>query len=88
MNDFKEVIASTKAQIGENVEFKGPNGKKGRTRHNAGHTAGDILGWDYIFREGDEICYSFHAAQPPLIGMTQPQADTMSPLALGEYLYL
>lgn len=72
MIDFKDIMASANAQIGASVEFKGLMLKKGRIKHDAGHIPGDILGWDYIFRAEDKTCYSFYAAQPPLIGMTQP----------------
>lgn len=47
--------------------------KKARIRHSAGTLADDVLGWDYVFRATDGTCYRFYAAQPPLIGMTQPE---------------
>lgn len=55
-----------------NVEFKGLMVKKARIKNENGKEKSDILGWDYIFRAIDGTCYSFYAAEPPLIGMTQP----------------
>jgi len=72
MIDFKDIIASANTKIGETVEFKGLMSKKARIKHNAGQNAGDVLGWDYVFRAEDGTCYSFYGAQPPLLGLTQP----------------
>ena len=47
--------------------------KKARVRNNMGNNLKDILGWDFLTRAENNTCYEFYAAQPPLIGMTQPQ---------------
>jgi len=72
IDDFKDVMGRANVQVGEAVRFKGLMSKIARIKQNAGKSSGDILGWDYIFRAEDGTCYSFYAAQAPLIGMTQP----------------
>lgn len=72
VDDFKDVMDQANVQVGKAVKFKGLMTKKARIKHNAGTSAKDVLGWDYVFRADDGTCYSFYAAQPPLIGMTQP----------------
>ncbi len=47
--------------------------KNARIKNGIGSELHDILGWDVIVRAKDGVCYSFYTAQPPLIGMTQPQ---------------
>lgn len=47
--------------------------KSARIRNGMGSTIADVLGWDVIVRGEDGSCYEYYVAQPPLIGMTQPQ---------------
>jgi len=55
----------------EGVEFEGLLSKVAVINNSMGISAEDVLGWDYIYRD-DGTCYKYYAAQPPLIGMTQP----------------
>ncbi len=73
MVDFEKLVDQVRAQVGKSVGFKGLMSKRARIRHSAGTSVGDVLGWDYVFRATDGTCYRFYAAQPPLIGMTQPE---------------
>lgn len=73
MSEIKDLMSQATAQVGEGVEFKGLMSKVARIRHSAGESPQDILGWDYILRAQDGTCYQFYAAQPPLVGMTQPE---------------
>jgi hypothetical protein len=73
MNDMKSFLAQVAGKIGENVTLAGLVVKTARIKNGAGNTVSDILGWDYIVRVTDKTCFKFYAAQPPLIGMTQPE---------------
>lgn len=55
------------------VHFAGIMRKHARIRNGIGDKLSDILGWDVIMKEKTGGCYSFYAAQPPLIGMTHPE---------------
>ncbi|MDD3042099.1 MAG: hypothetical protein PHW56_04035 [Methanosarcinaceae archaeon] len=59
------------AKLGE-VQFKGLMLKEARIKNGAGSSPEDVLGWDYMFRTNEGVCYKYYAAQPPLLGMTQP----------------
>lgn len=47
--------------------------KSARIKQRMGSDVSDILGWDVITKGENQTCYSFYSAQPPLIGLTQPQ---------------
>lgn len=72
MTEIKDLMSQKMEQMGKNVDFEGLMSQKARIKNSVGKTAKDVLGWDYLMRGKDGICYSFYAAQPPLIGMTQP----------------
>ncbi|MDD4749723.1 MAG: hypothetical protein PHD26_07335 [Methanosarcinaceae archaeon] len=71
MISLKEVMEEVASKVGE-VQFKGLMLKEARIKNGAGKMPEDILGWDYLFRTDKGVCYSYYAAQAPLIGMTQP----------------
>jgi hypothetical protein len=73
MGDLKGLLNQVAAKIGEGVRLDGLMVKTARIKHGAGKTAQDVLGWDYIMRTVEGTCYEYYAAQPPLIGMTQPE---------------
>eukprot|EP00825_Cyclidium_porcatum_P035761 TRINITY_DN3752_c0_g2_i1.p1 TRINITY_DN3752_c0_g2~~TRINITY_DN3752_c0_g2_i1.p1 ORF type:complete len:174 (+),score=25.00 TRINITY_DN3752_c0_g2_i1:123-644(+) len=72
MTGIKDLMSQNKEQMGKSVDFEGLMSQKARIKHSVGKTAKDVLGWDYLTKGKDGICYSFYAAQSPLIGMTQP----------------
>jgi hypothetical protein len=68
---YSDLLSVGKEQTGES--FIGIERKYARIRHGIGSEVADVLGWDVIMRGKEGGCYQFYAAQPPLIGMTQPQ---------------
>ncbi|AKB25425.1 hypothetical protein MSMTP_1956 [Methanosarcina sp. MTP4] len=70
MVSLKDIMDEASAKLGD-VKFKGLMLKEARIKNGAGRTPEDVLGWDYIFRTNDGVCYSFYGAQFPLIGLTQ-----------------
>jgi hypothetical protein len=73
MTNLKKFFDDQAAKIGEGVKVVGIMSKKAHIKHGAGKELSDILGWDSVIQTDERICYQFYAAQPPLIGMTQPQ---------------
>lgn len=71
----------TLAQEKTGVGFIGLIRKTARIKHGIGSSISDVLGWDVIMRADNGTCYEYYVAQPPLIGMTQPQPTTC-PLGL------
>jgi len=53
------------------IEFEGLISKTARINNSAGTTAGDVLGWDVVYRGEDGVCRSYYVAEAPLIGMTR-----------------
>jgi len=78
-----EMMKTEAAKLGT-VEFKGLMVKTARIKNGVGTKSSDILGWDYLFRATDGTCYTFYAAQPPLIGMTQA-VPVVCPLGLRTF---
>lgn len=72
MTKLKETLQKVAASLGDTVSLKGLLLQKARIKQGAGKSAADVLGWDYIVHDNNGVCYSYYAAQPPLIGMTQP----------------
>lgn len=69
----EEHLKLAAAKLGEGVTFKGLMSKKAHLRNGYGSDAESVLGWDYIVKQAESgICYEYYAAQPPLIGLTQP----------------
>lgn len=66
-----DLIRKASALIGEEVKLEGLMKKTGRLRRGVAENAKDILGFDYLLRH-ENTCYEYYAANPPLIGMTQP----------------
>ncbi|EAT58674.1 hypothetical protein [Chlorobium ferrooxidans] len=73
MSQITAIQASLK---GTGVICTGLERKSARIRNGIGSTIADVLGWDVIVRGEDGSCYGYYAAQPPLIGLTQPQPVT------------
>jgi hypothetical protein len=71
MSKIKDLLAHAEKNVG--VTFIGLERKTARIRNGVGSELKDVLGWDVIVREKDGTCYEYYVAQPPLIGMTQPQ---------------
>jgi len=63
---------TTAAQRVGNVHFEGLLRKEGVIRRGVGENYDDVLGFNYIAHEQQGGCYEFYAANPPLIGMTEP----------------
>jgi hypothetical protein len=82
---LSKISAHTEAQAG--VVSIGLERKIARIKNNAGKEVTDILGWDIIIRGQDGGCYSYYEAQPPLIGLTQPQPIScpLGIIAFDEY---
>jgi hypothetical protein len=73
MTHHKNILIEEAAKLGEGVKFLGFLSKKAHIKHGAGKELSDILGWDIVLQTDERVCYQYYAAQPPLIGMTQPQ---------------
>lgn len=73
MVSIKDMLTKASDAMERTVEFRGLMSKMARIKHGAGKKPSDILGWDYVARDKDGSCYSFYAAQPPLMGMTRPE---------------
>ncbi|MHB8119485.1 MAG: DUF333 domain-containing protein [Methanothrix sp.] len=56
--------------------------KTAKIQNGTARSMSDIMGWDYVTKMNG-TCYSFYAAQPPLIGMTQP-VEIRCPLGIRE----
>jgi hypothetical protein len=69
MKELDDIAATQNNQM--TATFEELMSKTARLRHGVATSVEDILGWDYVTREGI-TCYSFYAAQPPLIGMSTP----------------
>ena len=54
------------------IEFKGLISLVAHINNSSGQTAEDVLGWDVRYMAEDGKCYSYYAAEPPLIGTTEP----------------
>jgi len=69
----EESLKLAAKKLGEGVSFKGLMSKNAVLKNGSGKEASDVLGWDYITKEEKGgACFSYYAAQFPLIGMTQP----------------
>jgi hypothetical protein len=82
MVDMKDYLNTEVApKLTEKVNFKGLLSKVARINNGEGRELSDILGWDYLIRADNGVCYKFYAAQTPLIGMTLPKV-TKCPLGI------
>ena len=70
MEQIKDHLNTAAEKTG--VTFIGLERKEGVIKNGMGAKAEDVIGWNIIVREENGICYSYYAARPPLIGMTQP----------------
>jgi len=77
--ETKKMLTLAEEKTG--VKFIGLIRKIARIKHGIGSSITDVLGWDVVMRADDGTCYEYYVAQPPMIGMTQPQ-PTMCPLGL------
>ncbi|SDC68469.1 hypothetical protein SAMN05216323_10449 [Williamwhitmania taraxaci] len=66
-----DLLAQVKEKTG--VSCIGLERKIARIRHNVGSNIADIQGWDVVVRGNDGSCMEYYVAQPPMMGMTQPQ---------------
>lgn len=70
------------AAVGDKIGGSGSLGlirQIGRLKNSSAADAADVVGFDYVvIRDG--VCYEYYAANPPLIGLTQP---TPVPYPLG-----
>lgn len=71
MVSLEEIMKEAAAKLGK-VKFEGLMLKEARIKNGAGNSPEEVLGWDYVCKTDDGVCYSFYAAQYPLFGMTQP----------------
>ncbi len=83
MSNLKETLNKASCQIGNNVEIEKLLRKEGRLAKGAVATAEEVLGFDYLV-EYDGKCFEFYAANPPLIGMTQP-VPVQRPLGIAAF---
>ncbi len=67
----KDILEKASKKVGEDVKLEGLMRKIGRLKKSSAKLAIDVLGFDYIVH-WDNSCYEFYAANPPLIGITQP----------------
>lgn len=81
MKELQEIAATHHGKA--KTVFEGLISKKAVLRHGVATSLEGIVGWDYVTREGD-TCYAFYAAQPPLIGMTEPM-PTPCPLGVRAF---
>jgi len=58
MTGIKDLMSQNKEQMGKSVDFEGLMSQKARIKHSVGKTAKDVLGWDYLTKGKDGICYS------------------------------
>ncbi len=58
--------------------------KTAKIKEGGARSISDILGWDYVIKV-DSTCYSFYAAQPPIIGMTEP-VEIACPLGIRDII--
>ena len=72
MSMVKAILQSASKELDDKVEFIGLMSMKGVIKNGAGTKAEDVLGFDYVMKDKDGVCWSYYAANPPLIGMTQP----------------
>lgn len=66
-------VGAVKDSGEDGVHYKGLLSMTAKIKPGGGNTAADVLGWDYVIHGEDQSCYSYYAAQPPLIGLTQQQ---------------
>lgn len=67
MVKLKDFMDEGAAKLGTGVKFAGLLLQKAHIKHVAGKLPSDILGWDYIFRTVDGVCYNYYAAHPHLL---------------------
>jgi hypothetical protein len=70
MTHFESLVSGVSGAAG--VEVIGIMRQIARIKHGIGKEASDVLGFDYVLKDKEGICLEFYAAEPPLIGMTQP----------------
>lgn len=64
------ILQAAAREIGPDIQLTGLIQKIARLKPKAEYPE-DVLGFDYIVRM-DDTCFEYYAANPPLIGMTQP----------------
>lgn len=67
----QEILKQASNLMGESVEFDCLLRLTAHLKKGTAATAEDVVGFDHLVH-WDGICYQFYAANPPLIGMTQP----------------
>ena len=72
MNNFDNLKSLISKDSNEGVTMLGLMVQSARIKHKAGTSVKDIIGWDYIIKGKDGVCYSFYCAVL-FPGMTQPQ---------------
>jgi hypothetical protein len=70
MAAFQKFVTDVSKSTG--VKIIGLMRQTARIKHNMGKDASDVLGFDYVIKDETGTCHEFYAAEPPLIGMTQP----------------
>jgi hypothetical protein len=79
MDEIEMLLSEAAKQTG--VTFKGLERKSARIRHGMGSDVKDILGWDIVAKDDENTCYAYYVAQPPLMGMSNPE-PVLCPLGI------
>lgn len=67
----KEILQQASNLLGENVTIECLLRLTAHLKNGAAETQEDVVGFTHLVRY-DSTCYEFYAANPPLIGLTQP----------------
>lgn len=70
MSHFKSLVSHIASK--NSVEIIGLMRQVARIKNGVGKDASDILGFDYVVKSSAGACFEFYAAEPPLVGMTEP----------------
>jgi hypothetical protein len=70
MSHFKNLVSHIASK--NFIEIIGLTRQIARIRNGAGREPSDVLGFDYVVKGSDGTCLEFYAAEPPIVGMTEP----------------
>jgi hypothetical protein len=70
MSHFEDMIDHVSKKT--NVKIIGLMRQVARIKNGIGKDVSDVLGFDYVIKDSNGTCLEYYAAEPPLIGMTQP----------------
>lgn len=71
MSQFEKLVSQIQSK--NSVQIIGLMRQVARIKNGCGKDASDVLGFDYVVKSADGVCREFYAAEPPAIGMTEPQ---------------